>query len=161
MNKLILIAGLPGVGKSTLARRVAEQENAEIVDVDDFKRSEKDPNRVASQVTPPEVRWRWYEKALVYAFSLKVSTVVMDETFHLQSLRERFEDRCFLQEVEVQWIEVCCNSETVERRLLEKVRVGHLLSPQEAVQMHRLFKEIWEDFPSKKNNHIIVYTDDE
>jgi predicted kinase len=161
MNKLILIAGLPGVGKSTLSRRVAEQENAEIVDIDDFKRNEEDPGLIASQIAPPEVRWRYYEKALAHAFSLKVSTVVMDETFCFHSLRERLEDRCFLQGVEVQWIEVRCNSEMVERRLLEKVRVGHLLSPQEAVQMHHLFKEIWEEFPSQKNNHVVVHTDDE
>ncbi len=161
MDRLILLAGLPGVGKSTIARRIAATESATVIDMDDFKRSAPvDSALMTSQIDPPEVRWGYYERALEHALTLG-GTVVMDEVFHLDALRARLEEACVAHGVQVQWIEVRCSYETVERRLRAATRVGHILTTDEALRMYLLFQEIFEAFTEGQENHVVVNNNDE
>lgn len=159
MKKIVLFAGLPGVGKSTISMKVKGRTGAKIVDLDDFKKTDVDPALVKSQIDPPELRWSYYQKALEYVFGLfdeEISTVIMDEVFHLDSLRTQLETLCIKQDVRVLWVEVRCSYETVEARLKSKRREGHILSTEEALKMHLLFKEIFEEFSVNSQNHITV-----
>lgn len=159
MKKIILFAGLPGVGKSTISSKLRRKTGAKIVDLDDFKKTDIDSTLVKSQIDPPELRWSYYQRALEYVFGLfdeEISTVIMDEVFHLDSLRTQLETLCVRQDVQVLWVEVQCSYETVEARLKSKRREGHILSTEEALKMHLLFKEIFEKFSVNSQNHIIV-----
>lgn len=159
MKKLLLFAGLPGVGKSTISRKISEKTGAKIVDLDDFKKTDVDPTLVKSQIDPPELRWTYYQKALEYAFGLfsqGMSTVIMDEVFHLNSLRTRLEVLCTEQAVQVLWVEIRCSYDVVEKRLRSARREGHILSTEEALKMHLLFGEIFEGFPAFSSNHVVV-----
>ncbi|OHA44721.1 MAG: hypothetical protein A3G04_03995 [Candidatus Taylorbacteria bacterium RIFCSPLOWO2_12_FULL_44_9] len=159
MKKLLLFAGLPGVGKSTISRGVSIKTGAKIVDLDDFKKIDVDPILVKNQVDPPELRWVYYQKALKYAFCLfeqEISTVIMDEVFHLDSLRTKLETLCKERRVQVLWVEVRCPYDIVERRLHSTNREGHILSAEEALRMHLLFKEIFENFSTDGQSHIVV-----
>lgn len=159
MNSLILFAGLPGVGKSTISSAVSKKSAATIVDIDDFKKTEVDPILVKSQIDPPEQRWAYYQKALKHVFDLfdqGVSTVVMDEVFHLHFLRVQLEALCHMRNVRVRWVEVRCSYDTVEKRLQSRAREGHVLSTEEALKMHTMFTKIFEKFPAHSENHIVV-----
>lgn len=156
MERIVLLAGLPGVGKSTIARKIAATEGGRILDLDDYKREAVDSALVTSQIDPPEVRWAYYERALDHAFTLD-GTVIMDEVFHLHALRARLEEACVARGVQVRWIEVRCPYPIVEGRLRAKARVGHILSTDEALAMYRLFEEIFETFPEGKENHTVVH----
>ncbi len=156
-----MIAGLPGVGKSTLARKIAQENDGVVLDIDHFKRSVVDPRLVTTQIDPPRVRWRYYVKAIKHALSLDTELVVMDEVFHLHALRERLENFCLRHEIEVEWIEARCSYQVVERRLLAKSRSGHILSTKESLDMYRLFQRIFERFPEGKRNHIVIDNSDE
>ena len=159
MKKLLLFAGLPGVGKSTISRGVSKKIGAKIVDLDDFKKTDVDPNLVKSQIDPPEQRWTYYQKAIEHVFSLfkqGISTVIMDEVFHLNSLRVRLESVCTEQSVQVLWIEVRCSYGIVKRRLQSTAREGHILSSEEALKMHLLFEGIFEKFSPNSQNHIVI-----
>ncbi|MDO8483176.1 MAG: AAA family ATPase [bacterium] len=159
MKKLLLFAGLPGVGKSTISRRVSEKTGAKIVDLDDFKKTDVDPALVTSQIDPPELRWGYYRKALEYVFSLfdrGTPAVIMDEVFHLSSLRTQLEALCAGQQVQVLWVEIRCPYDVVEKRLRSTRREGHILSTEEALKMHVLFMEIFEEFSSSSPNHVVV-----
>ncbi|MDD5068241.1 MAG: AAA family ATPase [Candidatus Pacebacteria bacterium] len=161
---LILAAGLPGVGKSTISRKVSAKIQARTVDIDDFKRTEVDPALVAQQIDPPEIRWRYYQKALEYVSSLfdqGVSVVVMDEVFHLSALRAQMEALCAKQNVQVLWVEVRCPYATVEKRLCSQERESHILSTAEALNMHLMFREIFEKFPANAENHLVIDNEDD
>lgn len=159
MKKLLLFAGLPGVGKSTISRGVSKKTGAKIVDLDDFKRIDIDPILVKNQIDPPELRWAYYKKALEYVFCLfdqEVSTVIMDEVFHLDSLRTQLGTLCKERHVQTLWVEVRCSYDVVERRLRSTRREGHILSAEEALNMHLLFKGIFEEFSAGSQNYIAV-----
>ncbi|HEY5587860.1 MAG TPA: AAA family ATPase [Candidatus Paceibacterota bacterium] len=160
MKKIILLAGLPGVGKSTISKKISQEIGAKILDLDDFKRTDVDPTLVKSQIDPPNVRWSYYKKALQHAFCLfrtsNVSAVIMDEVFHLEQLRIKIEVLCAKKNIQVFWVEVKCPYEEVEKRLKAKTREGHILSTDEALKMNLLFQKIFETFPTDIKNHIIV-----
>lgn len=159
MKKLLLFAGLPGVGKSTISSEVSKKTGAKIVDLDDFKKINVDPILVKNQIDPPEIRWAYYQKALEYVFGLfnqEISTVILDEVFHLHSLRTQLETLCKERHIRVLWVEVRCTYDIVEKRLQSTRRDGHILSAEEALKMHLLFKEIFEKFSTYSQNYIVV-----
>lgn len=160
MKKLLLLfSGLPGVGKSTISIKVSEKIGAKIVDLDDFKKTDVDPVLVKNQIDPPELRWSYYQKAMEHVFCLfgqGISMAIMDEVFHLNSLRTQLEAMCKEQGVQVLWVEVRCSYDTVEKRLQSTRREGHILSTEEALKMHLLFVEIFEKFSANSKNHIVI-----
>ncbi len=158
-SRLLLFAGLPGVGKSTISREVGKRTGAQIVDLDDFKKTDVDPLLVKHEIDPPAVRWLYYQKALESVFSQfhqGVSMAIMDEVFHLAALRTQLEFRCADQQVQVIWVEVQCPYDVVQKRLESADRLGHILTTEEALNMHLRFKGIFEPFPSTSKNHIVV-----
>lgn len=163
MQKLFLLAGLPGVGKSTISRNLITKLGATCVDIDDFKKKVVDPNAVTKEIDPPAMRWLYYKKAIEYVLGLfgqGIQIVVMDEVFHMHSLRTQLERECTEHDIQVIWLEVLCPYETVAKRLRSTGRPGHILSTEEALAMYRLFEDIFEAFPEGAN-HITVHNDDE
>ncbi|MEI8103682.1 MAG: AAA family ATPase [Candidatus Moraniibacteriota bacterium] len=159
MKKLLLFTGLPGVGKSTISSEFSKKTSARIVELDDFKKTDINPTLVRSQIDPPELRWIYYQKALLYVFELfdqRLPMIIMDEVFHLHSLRTRLETLCMGQHVQVLWIEVRCPYEVVEKRLYSTRRDGHILSTEETLRMHLRFKAVFEEFSIRSQNHIII-----
>jgi len=160
MNTIILLAGLPGVGKSTISKLISQKLEAKVLDLDDFKKADVDPSLVTSQIDPPSVRWAYYRKAIECAFSIfetnETSTIVIDEVFHLNQLRYEFEALCSKMQIRVYWVEVRCPYSLVEKRLRAHSRKGHILSTEEALSMYLLFSEIFEAFSASSKNHTIV-----
>ncbi len=149
MKRIIAFAGLPGVGKSTISQAVSTPLGAVIIDIDQFKKVAVDAKLVKEQIDPPEVRWMYYQASLEHAVALfdqGTTNIIMDEVFHVQSLRTKFETYCTERQIQVMWVEVTCSYEVVEARLKVKGREGHILSTDEALAMHLRFKELFEPF---------------
>lgn len=163
MKKIVLFSGLPGAGKSTVSKRVSEKTGAKLVDVDIFKSMVIDQTTVTNQIDPPEVRWICYQVALSCVFGLfnygVTSIVVMDEVFHLDSLRTQLEVLCAKNDVQVLWVEVRCSFDKVKERLAG--RKGHLLPVEKALNIHLLFRDTFEEFPENSPNHIIINNEDD
>ncbi|OGY35184.1 MAG: hypothetical protein A3E36_00720 [Candidatus Andersenbacteria bacterium RIFCSPHIGHO2_12_FULL_45_11b] len=159
MKRLLLFAGLPGVGKSTISRGVSKKTDTMIVDLDDFKKTDVDPVLVKHEIDPPDLRWSYYQKALEYVFGRfdeGLEVAIMDEVFHLHSLRTQLESCCVDRHVQVTWIEIQCPYEVVKKRLQATARTGHILTTEESLNMYLRFQDIFEAFPASTENRITV-----
>jgi len=159
MNKLVLFSGLPGVGKTTISKVFCQKNNGQAIDLDDFKKTDVDPKLVKEEIDPPDVRWNYYQKALDHARMLFLGgahLVVMDEVFHLASLRKKIDEFCAERGIHVVWVEIRCPYSVVGDRLHMHEREGHLLSRQETLLMYRLFDAIFEPFEDRRGSRILV-----
>jgi len=145
---LILLAGLPGTGKTTVAREFARQTQALHFDIDEVKRVVVPADEVTEDIDPPEYRFKYYAETirkLPELFSKSpAQTVVMDETFHLRGFRDFWEETASSLNIKVHWVEVICDEEIVKERLsIGKDRGNHVLGDK-AIPMYLLFKEVFE-----------------
>ena len=163
MKRLILLAGLPGSGKTTICRHMDEMILASRVDVDYYKRQRADPSRVTEEVDPPEVRWLYCRDALEEALQLfesGVSTVVMDEVYPYISVRTEMENLCAEKGIVVVWVEVRTSSDTAVQRL-STPREGHLLcTPEIAQKIYSMCARAFQPFSVNAINHTVIHNED-
>ena len=156
---LILITALPGVGKTTLAREFARQTKGIHFDLDDIKRVVVPEDMVTEGIDPPEYRYKYYAEAIrklpeLFAES-SAQIVIMDETFHLQALRQMWDEAARQLNIRVHWVEAVCDEEIVKERLsIGKDRGNHILAGK-GYQMYLLFKKAFEPI---KGPHEVVDT---
>jgi predicted kinase len=145
---LILISGLPGVGKSTLAVEFVRQARATHFEIDELKRAIVPAEIIADAIDPPEYRYQYYMETMrrlpkLFAESPS-GTVVIDETFHLQEFRTMWEQAAEALSIRLHWIESVCDEEIVKERLgVGKDRHSHILG-EKAYPMYLLFKQAFE-----------------
>jgi len=156
---LILITGLPGIGKTTLARELARQTKGIHFDLDDTKRVIVPENMVTESIDPHEFRYKYYAEAIrrlpeLFAQS-SAQIVIMDETFHLQGFRQMWDEAARQLKIRLHWVEAVCDEEIVKERLsIGKDRGNHILVDQ-GYQMYLLFKEAFEPL---QGPHVVVDT---
>ncbi len=156
---LILIAALPGVGKTTLAKEFARQTKGTHFDLDDIKRVVVPQDVVTEGIDPPEYRYKYYAEAIRKLPDLYAETpnqiVIMDETFHLQAFRQMWDDAAKELNIRLHWVEAVCDEEIVKERLnIGKNREDHILAGK-GYQMYLLFKKAFEPL---KGPHETVNT---
>ncbi len=147
-KNLILIAALPGVGKTTLAKEFARQTQGIHFDLDDIKRVVVPKNMVTEGIDPPEYRFKYYARAIrklpeLFAES-STHVVIMDETFHLHVFRQMWDESAKELNIRLHWVEAVCDEEIVKERLsVAKDRESHILVGK-GYQMYLLFKKAFE-----------------
>jgi predicted kinase len=161
-NHLILVIGCPGVGKTTVARELARQTQGLHFEIDQFKMNIVSSNKLKNSIDPPEDRFRYYTNAMdeisLLLIEKKPHTVIIDDTFHLHSYRKYWLDYAKQQNIHAWLVEINCSESLVKQRLLNTTdRHHHLLSKQDTVHMHWLFKEVFEPV---KNPLLRINTSD-
>lgn len=147
-RNLILIAGLPGTGKTTLAKEFVRQTKAVSFDIDEVKRRVVPEDAVTEEIDPPEYRHKYYAETIrklpdLFAGS-PTNTVIIDETFHLKAFREMWQEAAKELNIKLHWIEAVCDEEVVKKRLcVGKDRECHILGDK-AYPMYCLFKDAFE-----------------
>jgi gluconate kinase len=155
---VIFVAGLVGVGKSAIARRLAERLSIHYYDIDDVKKAvyPEDPDfeqNIRDGIPfKEETRLKVFQKVAADFSRLAEhhKHLVVDETLHLRRPRQVLFDAakaCFGAYVII-WIKA--DEAVVEKRLKSKARKGHIL--KEPLKMYRSFAKEFERFDE---SHIV------
>lgn len=115
--RLILVFGLPGTGKSTLAAALAQRLGAAHLNTD-----------IVRGLLGKRGQYGEGDKQLIYDELLRLATlelaagkhVIVDGTFYRKSLRSPFLQLAKNKGAVVKWIEVCASEEVVKERVSKK-----------------------------------------
>lgn len=116
-QKVIFIMGLPGSGKTYLAKMLAERINVEHISSDVVRKSMKMGGHYSGQ-----------DKQLVYDQMMTLmqkclaeqKDVLVDSTFYLQSARDEFEELALNYTDEIYWILATADESTIKERVSQK-----------------------------------------
>jgi len=143
---LVVVCGLPGVGKSTVAKFVAEEIDAERLRTDVVRKELVDD----PEYTEHERR-RVYEELYDRATAAidEGGDVVLDGTFWDETLRERAAELAAANDTEFVLVEVTCSPDVVEQRIENREA-----DPSDAdIAVHTQFRE---DFDPIERDHVTV-----
>jgi predicted kinase len=145
---IVIICGLPGVGKSTLAKNLAPMINAIILSSDKI-RKELFPNPTYS----PFERKLVYDIMIILAKYLNEArcNCILDATFNREDSRMEIKERLQLGDKQFHIIECFCPEEVVLSRL--KSRKDDYSDA--TIEVYQKMKKIYEPV---KVDHIIVDT---
>jgi gluconate kinase len=155
---VIFVAGLVGVGKSSVARFLADRLSFYYYDVDEVKKLiyPQDPDFVRNMKHGipfrEGTRLKVYQKA-VTDFQRLAQThkhLVVDECLHLKKLRQVLFDaaKAYFGGYAIVWVRA--DEAVVHERLKKKRRKGHILA--DPFKMYRSFAKEFEDFDE---SHIV------
>jgi gluconate kinase len=155
---VIFVAGLVGVGKSSIARRLAERLSIHYYDIDDVKKliypQDPDFERNIRDGIPfkEETRLKVFQKVAADFSHLAQNHrhLVVDETLHLRRPRQVLFDaaKTYFGGYVIVWLRA--SEETILERLKSKERKDHILT--DPLKMYRSFAKEFESFDE---SHIV------
>ena len=133
---LVVVCGLPGVGKSTVARRIGERIGAEVLRTDVVRKELFDDPAYTSEETTAV-----YDELLTRAADWLAdgSPVVLDATFKTRGRRREAREVAEGLGCEFRLVHVDCEADVVERRIAERDGVSDA-----DFEIHRQFREAFE-----------------
>ena len=181
---LIIVCGLPGTGKSTLARHLSSDLDGRVLRTDIIRRElfkeaaleevlrSSNPMRYdlerifdRQESIPEEYQQMiWKQKEIVYNELLKRvetllekgSTVILDGTFYRRRLRERIYNIAKTMSVPVYLVECRCPEEIIEDRLTKRQAVSNEVSNVKKIQIYHTVKKAYES-PILDPVSMIIY----
>jgi gluconate kinase len=150
---VIFVGGLPGAGKSSVARFLAEKLSINYYDVDEVKKviGPQDPdfeyNMKHGIPFKEEVRLKVFKKVVEDFESLSKSHahLLVDESLHLKKSRQVLFNGAkeYFGGYVIVWVKT--DEALVEKRLTSKKRTGHILIT-DPMKMYRSFAKEFEPF---------------
>jgi predicted kinase len=118
---LIVLAGLPGAGKSTFAKALGRSLRAPVLSVDPIEAAlfragiERGPSTgLAAYLVAATIAERQIELGL---------TTLIDASNYVEAARQTWRDLAAQQCVPLRWIEIACSDETAHRQRVEARKV--------------------------------------
>lgn len=146
---LILIAGLPGTGKTTLAKAFTDATGAVHLNSDVLRR---DLGLMGDY--RPETKAHVYAQLLARAREalLQGKTVVVDSTFYKESIRSPFIELASACKIPIYWVETTA-SEAVLRQRLSQPR-------PDSEADYSVYETIKTQFEPLPKNKLMIHTDE-
>lgn len=147
---LIIVCGLPGTGKTTLAKRMADETKSFLLNTDIIRKKViYDPGYTEK------------EKEMVYnllfemaeKFLLTGKNVILDGTFYKVDLRERAKKIAKKTKNEFRIIEVRCSENIVRKAMRERKKKG-----SESDADFRVYRKMKKEFEPIKEKHLVLDT---
>ena len=111
---LIIVIGLPGTGKTTFSKALAQHINAHHLNTDLIRdavgmRGQYDEN----------AKKRIYDLMLLQSIHLirQRKTVIVDGTFYREKMRNPYRQLAFAARIPLKWIELKASEEVIEKRM--------------------------------------------
>jgi predicted kinase len=145
---IVVICGLPGVGKSTLAKDLAPLLNAVILSSDKI-RKELFPNPIYSKC---EVKIIYDVMILLakYLYGAGINCII-DATFNKEKSRTQLKNKLMLPEEELFMVECICPEETIVSRL--KTRKNDYSDAD-----LRIYKRMKKTYEPILEDHLVIDT---
>lgn len=157
---VVFATGNIGVGKTTIAGKIAQSLGAQHVDIDMHKVGIIDPSQVSETIDPLELRNAYCQKAIEHHLQRGEHRLVMDEIFPFKAQRQFVTDFVQAAAIKVIWVYVTARQDIVLNRLT-RPRDGHLLDINQARRLYGEFERVFEipDPLSEPHVHIANNTD--
>lgn len=145
---LVLIAGLPGTGKTTIARAFAEGSGATHLNSDALRRELGLMGHYS-----PEDKQKVYDALLENARDalLNGETVVVDSTFYNETVRNAFRKLAQDCQVLLRWVELRANEVALLQRLQQ--------TRPDSEADYKVYLDIRRQFEPLPDDHLIIDTD--
>ena len=147
---IIIICGLPGVGKTAIAKDLAALINGAVVLSTDKIRKEL----ISKPTYEKQERQLIYDVMLLFAKYLHIAGIdcILDATFNRESSRKEVKERLSLTHDQLFIVQCMCPEEIIFRRLKNRQN-GY---SDADISIYRKMKRIYE--PVKGDRHIVVDT---
>lgn len=152
-TKLILVCGLPGTGKTTVAEAIAKKTKARILSTDIIRKD------LVSRPSYGE-----QEKEMVYGMLFSMAemmlkdgkNVLLDGTFYKEALRKRAEEIAARAGSEFRVVEVVCDEKTIRQRLEKRCNAACASCASDAnFEVYMKVKKIFEPV---RGRHFVIDT---
>lgn len=146
---MIIITGLPGTGKSTLARALADSIGSRHLNTDVI-RGELGMRGQYDAKSKEAV----YEELLKRAGELleEGQSVIIDGTFYKKNLRNRFLELARRRQKSIRWIELRASEETIRQRVREDRP-----DSEADFEVYKKIKAIYEPL---ERGHLLLWSDE-
>ncbi|MCK5018002.1 MAG: AAA family ATPase [Candidatus Peribacteraceae bacterium] len=146
--KLILVCGLPGAGKSTIARKIAEKTSSYVFNTDVIRKQLVD-NPSYTEEEKEKVYNLLFE--MTEKFLITAKNVVVDGTFHSNDLRKKIKEIATRTKSEFHLIEVVCSEKIVKDRM--EIRKTRPSVSDADFEVHQKIKQKFEPI---KQKHFVL-----
>jgi adenylylsulfate kinase len=157
---IVIMVGLPGTGKSTVARALAEQLPGVVLDKDSIRASLFPPSYLEYSLSQDDFCGEIMLQTAAYLLSKHPGThVLLDgRTYSRQYQRDRVIE--FSSQVGATWaiLECVCSETTALGRITEAVTANNHLAANRTPELYREIRKAWEPIVQPK---LVIDTDDE
>lgn len=156
---IVIMAGLPGTGKSTLARALAERLPGAVLDKDSIRASLFQPPYVEYSLSQDDFCQEIMQETAEYLLSKHAELKVLldGRTFSRRYQRDRVIEFC--SQVGTTWatLECVCSEATALGRIAEAVAANNHLAANRTAELYSELQKVWEPIDQPK---LIIDTDE-
>jgi adenylylsulfate kinase len=156
---IVIMAGLPGTGKSTLARALAQRLPGAVLDKDAIRASLFEPTYIEYSLSQDDFCGEVMLQTAAYLLSkhAELSVLLDGRTFSRRYQRDRVIE--FGSQVGASWaiLECVCSEATALGRIADAVAANNHLAANRTPELYREIRMAWEPIDQPK---LIIDTDE-
>ncbi len=155
---MVMMAGLPGTGKSTLSRILAQRLSGAVLDKDIIRAALFPPAHIEYSRTQDDFCQEIMLQTAAYLLEKHSSLFVFldGRTFSLRYQRQRVIEFCSQQRIEWVILECVCSEETAMGRLQRAIMEGTHPAMNRTPELYHQLRQAWEPIDEPK---VIINTD--